>query len=179
LVYAVWVSRRRHRRRNEKQQRHTPPPTEPLRQPALIREAERVERLAYTRSQAAEALGISTSTFNRRLLPLIDTVQMPSGTRLIPVDELERLLAQQRQRPRAQPAPPSPAGRKPGLPTEVIERIRRQHSAGESLAEIARTLNTDSVPTSQGGRQWWPSTIRAVLNRPSPPETAQERPDHP
>ncbi len=135
-----------------------------------------MERLAYTRSQAAEALGISTSTFNRRVLPLIATVQMPSGTRLVPVDELERLLARRRQRARAQPGPPTRAGRKPGLPAEVVTRIRRQHAAGRSLAEIARSLNTDSVQTSQGGRQWWPSTIRAVLNRPSPPDTAQASP---
>lgn len=144
-----------------------------------MREAPRVERLAYTRTQAAEALGISTSTFNRRLLPLIDTVQMPWGTRLIPVDELERLLAEQRQRARAQPVRPAPAGRKPGLPAEVIARIRQQHAAGSSLAEIARTLNTDNVQTAQGGRQWWPSTVRAVLTRPTPPDTAQASPDHP
>ena len=99
MVYAVVMARRRQRRRSEKQPRQwaglraDPPP-----QRALVREAERVERLAYTRSQAAEALGISTSTFNRRLLPLIDTVQIPSGTRLIPVDELERLLAEKRQK---------------------------------------------------------------------------------
>ena len=138
-----------------------------------------MERLAYTRSQAAEALGISTSTFNRRLLPLIDTVQMPSSRRLIPVDELERLLAEQRQkgRARALPVRPVPAGRKPGLPAEVITRIRRQRAAGTSLAEIARTLNSDNVPTAQGGRQWWPSTVRAVLNRPSPAKTAQAIPD--
>ena len=142
-----------------------------------MREATRVQRLAYTRSQAAEALGISTSTFNRRLLPLIDTVKMPSGRRLIPVDELERLLAERRQSARAQPVRPVPAGRKPGLPAEVITRIRRQCAAGTSLAEIARTLNSDNVPTAQGGRQWWPSTVRAVLNRPSPAKTAQAIPD--
>ena len=135
-----------------------------------------MERLAYTRSQAAEALGISTSTFNRRLLPLIETVSMPSGRRLIPVDELERLLAQRRERALAQHVRHAPAGRRPGLPAEVIARIRRQRAAGTSLAEIARTLNSDNVPTAQGGRQWWPSTVRAVLNRPSPAKTAQAIP---
>jgi hypothetical protein len=141
-----------------------------------VRETERVERLAYTRQQAAEALGISTSTFNRRLLPFIVTVQMPSGRRLIPVDELERLLAEQRQSARAQLGRPAPAGRRPGLPAEVIARIRQQHAAGHSLATIARSLNSDNVQTSQGGRQWWPSTVRAVLNRPSPAEVAQAIP---
>jgi hypothetical protein len=51
-----------------------------------------VERLAYTRTEAAHALGISRSTFNRRVLPYIDTIEMPWGTKLIPFDELARLL---------------------------------------------------------------------------------------
>jgi hypothetical protein len=32
------------------------------------------------------------------------------------------------------------------------------------LGEIARRLNADGVPTSPGGPQWWPSTVRAVLD---------------
>jgi len=32
-----------------------------------------------------------------------------------------------------------------------------------SLAAIASSLNEEQVPTAQGGRQWWPSTVRAVL----------------
>ncbi len=177
-MYAVWVSRRRLRRRNQKAQRLARQPTRAAVASAHIAlEATQVERLAYSRTQAAAALGISRSTFNRRILPLLETVAMPWGARLIPVDELERLLAEQRQRARAQPVRPVPAGRKPGLPAEVITRIRRQHAAGSSLAEIARSLNTDSVQTSQGGRQWWPSTVRAVLNRPSPAKTAHAIPD--
>jgi hypothetical protein len=38
---------------------------------------------------------------------------------------------------------------------------------GRSLSEIARELNADAVLPSQGGRQWWPSTVRAVLARSS------------
>lgn len=34
-------------------------------------------------------------------------------------------------------------------------------------AEIARGLNRDDVPTGQAGRQWWRSTVRAVLLRSS------------
>jgi DNA-binding XRE family transcriptional regulator len=40
----------------------------------VVREAPFVERLAYTRSQAAEALGISRSTFTRHVLPFVETV---------------------------------------------------------------------------------------------------------
>ncbi len=132
----------------------------------VVVEAERVERLAYTRGQAAEALGISFSTFNRRVLPPIEMVRLPWGTRLVPVDEVERLLADGRQpaapvvvRPRGRP------GRKPGLPDEVVARIQRERASGKGLAEIARGLNIDEVGTAQGGRQWWASTVRSVLVR--------------
>ena len=64
-----------------------------------------VERLAYTRSQAAEALGVSRSTFIRRVLPYVATVEMPWGAKLIPVDELERLLAERRRAAKPRPAP--------------------------------------------------------------------------
>jgi len=138
----------------------------------IVREATRIVRLAYTRSQAAEALGVSTSTFNRRVLPFIETLEMDWGKRLVPIDELERYLATRRRKARAERGPPARPGRKPGLLPEVVARIRDQHGEGESLSEIARKLNADGVPTSQGGRQWWPSTVRAVLVRSRPPNSA-------
>lgn len=58
-----------------------------------LREADEVERLAYTRRQAAEALGLSLATIDRRVVPAIETVKTPWGQRLIPVDELEPLPA--------------------------------------------------------------------------------------
>ncbi len=167
------MSRRRLRRRTEKQQRHASPTIGVPEERVIVRTATRVERLAYTRQQAAQALGISTSTFNRRILSLIDTVEMDWGTRLIPVDELERFLAERRQKGRAEPRPPARPGRKAGLPPEVVARIRDEYEGGRSLGEIARGLDADGVRTSQGGRQWWPSTVRAVLARSSPPETAR------
>jgi transposase-like protein len=75
----------RARRRSGTRRRFRVVPAPPL---EIVREAKRVERLAYTRTQAAEALGISRSTFNRRILPLVETVEMPWGARLIPVNEL-------------------------------------------------------------------------------------------
>lgn len=149
---------RRRQRRQEKERRHARPPT-------LVREASRVERLAYTRTQAAEALGISRSTFNRRVLPYIDTVEMPWGAKLIPVDELERLVAERRRPPRQPRAPARPLGRPRSLAPAIVERIRAERAAGRSLAWIARDLNASSTPTAHGGRQWWPSTVRAVLAR--------------
>src|SRR6266540_5893532 len=169
-MYRVCMPRRRVRRRREKAQRHAPSASSVR---MVVREATRVERLAYTRQQAAEALGISTSTFNRRVLPFIETLQMDWGTRLIPVDELERLVAQRRQKAQAEPRPPARPGRKAALPPEVVARIRDEHLKGKSLGEIARGLDADGVRTSQGGRRWWSSTVRTVLARSSPPNSPE------
>lgn len=137
-----------------------------------IEPARRVEQLAYTREQAAKALGVSLATLDRRVVPAIATVKTEWGARLIPVDELERYLAERRQHPRVVRRRPEPPGRKSGLAPELIARIRRECSAGRPLADIARRLNDEGVGTSQGGRQWWPSTVRAVLVRPHPPKSA-------
>ena len=110
------MSRRRLRRRTEKTQRHSQPVEELFAKPkVVVRQAPRVERLAYSRQHAAQALGISRSTFNRRVLPYIETIEMPWGLRLVPIDELERLLGEQRREPggsgnqcRAAAGPPSP-----------------------------------------------------------------------
>ncbi len=133
-----------------------------------MRDATRVERLAYTRTQAAETLGISRSTFNRRILPYIETVEMPWGARLIPADELDRLLAERRRPPRKRSRPPPPLGRPAAVAPDVVKRIRAERAAGRTLAQIARKLNTNGTPTAHGGAQWWPSTVRAVLVRASP-----------
>ena len=125
----------------------------------------RVERLAYTRTQAAEALGVSRSTFNRRILPLVETVEMPWGTKLIPVDELQRLIAERRRPARTREQPAARPGRRAAIAPSIVGRIRAEHLAGRSLGEIARGLNADRVPTAHGGAQWWPSTVRAVLRR--------------
>jgi hypothetical protein len=124
----------------------------------------RVERLAYTRTQAAEALGISRSTFNRRVLPLVDTVELPWGTRLIPVDELERLVAEWRRPVRARIAPTN-RGRPQVLSPDLVDHIRAERKAGRTLRQIATDLNDRRVATAHGGVQWWPSTVRAVLRR--------------
>jgi Recombinase/Bacterial regulatory protein, Fis family len=165
-MYAVYVSRRRLMQKTGKPQRRTPPlfkVSEASR--VVVREAACVERLAYTRTQAAEALGISRSTLNRRVLPLIDTVAMPWGTRLIPVDELQRLLAEQRRPARAQALSGMMPGRPVAVAIDVVDRIRAEHAAGSSLGKIARELTADQIPRARGGAQWWPSTVRAVLRR--------------
>lgn len=129
-----------------------------------VRAATEVERLTYTRRQAAEALGISHSTL-KRLLPYIELVELPWGTKLIPVDELERLVAERRRPPREPRRPSRTSGRPAALAPELVERIRAEHAAGKSFAQIARDLNASGTPTAHGGRQWWPSAVRAVLGR--------------
>jgi Recombinase len=158
------MSRRRLRRRNEKARRHeaAKPASAPV---EVVREATRVERLAYTRTQAATALGISRSTFDRRVMPLIETVEMPWGTKLVPVDELERLISERRRRPvRARPEQAT-RGRPRVLAADVVDHIRSERKAGRTLREIATNLNDRRVPTAHGGARWWPSTVRAVLRR--------------
>jgi len=165
-VYGLGVSRRRAKRRTAKTRGQAPRLAEV--EPAafaVVRRATRVERLAYTRTQAAQALGVSRSTFTRRVLPLIETVDMPWGTRLIPADELERLIAQRRHP--AQAHAPARAGRPAAISRQTVEQIQAAHGAGKTLAQIARDLNTARIPTAHGGSRWWPSTVRAVVDRVS------------
>lgn len=57
-------------------------------------------------------------------------------------------------------------GVKLGRPSEISfalrAQIRASRDGGEPLAAIARRLNASGVPTSQGGRRWYPSSVRAV-----------------
>jgi hypothetical protein len=131
----------------------------------VVVKADFVVRLAYTRTQAAQALGISRSTL-RRLLPYLETIEMPWGGKLIPVDELERVACERRHAAIAR-RPPNPPGRKPAVPPEVLARIRAARAAGRSFRQIAAELNASGTPTAHGGRQWWPSTVRAILVRSS------------
>ena len=155
------MSRRRLRRREDKKRRHAQLPSSGSRE--VVRQAHHVERLAYTRSQAAEALGISRSTLSR-VLPYVQTIEMPWGSTLIPIDELERLAIERRRAARAYVEPAAP-GRPPLVPLEIVERIRTERATGKSLRRIAAELNADRVPTAHDGAQWWPSTVRAVLRR--------------
>jgi Recombinase len=175
------MPRRRLRRKNAKVRRRADPlsalfdelvessPPEPatVRERAVtpaVQATDRVVRLAYTRTQAAAALGVSPATFARRVLPLIHTIEMPWGTELVPVDELERLVKERRRPPRPR-ARKRPARQRPATSEDVAGRILADRQAGKSLGQIARELNAAGVPTAQGGAQWWPSTVRVVLRR--------------
>ena len=154
------MANRRERRAKQRRQRQAPAADSSV---PDLRIAGSVTRLAYTRRQAAEALGLSLTTLDRRVIPLIDTIKTPWGARLIPVDELERLLNADREP--ARQAEPKPRGRPPETSAAAIERIRRERRAGRSLAAIAAGLNGDDVPTARPGSWWWPSTVRHILQR--------------
>ncbi len=54
-------------------------------------------------------------------------------------------------------------GRPSLLPADVVARIVNERAAGKSLPAIAQALETDSIPTAQGGARWWPATVAKVL----------------
>jgi DNA invertase Pin-like site-specific DNA recombinase len=56
-------------------------------------------------------------------------------------------------------------GRPSTMPKKIIKRIKRERVAGKTLAAIADRLNADGVPTAQGGRRWYPATVRYTLGR--------------
>lgn len=60
-------------------------------------------------------------------------------------------------------------GTRLGRPTTVdpstVQTIQLLRGAGLSYAKVAASLNSRSVPTSQGGARWYPSTVKAVVDR--------------
>ncbi|MBD3948155.1 recombinase family protein [Nocardioides ganghwensis] len=54
-------------------------------------------------------------------------------------------------------------GRPSSLPSATRDRIVARRADGQTLRQIASDLNADGVDTSQGGRAWHASTVRAVL----------------
>lgn len=166
------MSARRKRRRERKRRKRRTEPKRTWAPPGELQEVDEADRLAYSRRQAAEALGVSISTIDRRLVPSMSTVKTPWGQRLIPVAELERFLREHLEPPRDL-GQRGTAGRPASLPRQIVDHIRLEYARGRGLAEIARALNEDEVPTAHDGRQWWPSTIRAVLVRSSPPASVE------
>ena len=66
-------------------------------------------------------------------------------------------------------------GRRSTLPAPVIERINNERQQGRTLQEIADGLNRDSIATGQGGKRWYPTSIRAVLAAEQPASQPEDR----
>lgn len=108
------------------------------------------------------------STIDRRVVPVLDTFYNEWGMRLIPVEELKRYVAERKRAARAEIRTRQRPGRRSNVSPDVVARIRKEYANASSLAEIARGLNADGIETAQGGRQWWPSTVRTVLGGQRP-----------
>lgn len=55
-------------------------------------------------------------------------------------------------------------GRPTALPNEVRQRIATERQSGRTLTAIAKDLTAENVPTAQGGKRWYPSTVKAVMD---------------
>ncbi len=70
-------------------------------------------------------------------------------------------------------------GRPRTVSDKTVSRILTLREAGDSYAAIAEALNGSGTPTAQGGRQWWPATVRAVaqaaLREPRTPAPSRSR----
>jgi DNA invertase Pin-like site-specific DNA recombinase len=53
-------------------------------------------------------------------------------------------------------------GRPRTMAAPVRARIDRERAAGRSYSSIAADLNGEGVPTTRGGKRWYPSTVRAA-----------------
>lgn len=99
----------------------------------------------------------------------IDTTTT-EGSALISVlaifDEMERkLIGEQQTRPELTVRRPTPrVGRPSTLSLDIVERIVAARKGGSTWAAIADELNEEGVPTAQGGKQWYPATVRHVAN---------------
>lgn len=56
-------------------------------------------------------------------------------------------------------------GRPSSVPSDVVDRARGAREQGLSLRAIAEVFNKAGVPTGQGGRRWYASTVKAILDR--------------
>jgi DNA invertase Pin-like site-specific DNA recombinase len=99
----------------------------------------------------------------------VDTTSTEGGA-LIQVlalfDEMERKLLGERE---ARPEftirrPAARLGRPSTLSADIVGRIVDERKNGSTWAAIADQLNEDAVPTAQGGKQWYPATVRHVAN---------------
>jgi DNA invertase Pin-like site-specific DNA recombinase len=64
-------------------------------------------------------------------------------------------------------------GRPVTMAKDVRRRIERMRTRGLGWTAIAERLNKEGVPTAQGGRQWYPSTVRSMFTERHSPKRRQ------
>lgn len=105
-------------------------------------------------------IGIDTSTINGELIANI-IMALAQWERRIIGQRTALALHQVKAR-----------GVRLGRPTTVtrdaVAIIAAMRGAGSSLRAVAAALNDAGVPTAQGGREWYASTVRAIENGPKP-----------
>lgn len=118
---------------------------------ALLMERSRAERWGLVTLD----LGVDTSTPQGELMANVFATFAQFERRLIGQRTKDALAVKRSQGLRL--------GRPVSLPDEVRRRIVTQRRRGRTLAAIADGLTKAGVPTAQGGRRWYPSTVQAVL----------------
>lgn len=108
-------------------------------------------------SVVALDIGVDTSTVNGELVANI-IMALAQWERRIIGQRTKDALGAVRKR-----------GTKLGRPTvvsrEAVAIIRAMRSSGSSYRQVAQVLNDGRVPTAQGGREWYASTVRAIERR--------------
>jgi len=102
-------------------------------------------------------LGVDTTTPSGEMLAHVLAVFAQFERRLIGQRTRDALAVRRAQGVRL--------GRPTAMPTRTASRIGALSRNGESLSGIARLLNSEVVPTAHGGRRWYPSTVRAVIQK--------------
>ena len=126
--------------------------------------ADHVARLAYSRKQAAEALGVSLATLDRRVVPVIANCRDGVGPTIDPSLRTRAL--------------PGRANARAARGTQTAGTFRpqaeRSARAGRKNPRRAREWKQPRRDRTRAQRRscenlaGWPSTVRAVLARPNP-----------
>jgi len=100
-------------------------------------------------------LGVDTSTPSGEAMANVMATFSQFERRLIGQRTKEALAVKRAQGVRL--------GRPPVLSQELVDRLRRERASGATLQAIADGLDRDGIPTAQGGRNWWPGTVRDAI----------------
>jgi DNA invertase Pin-like site-specific DNA recombinase len=132
--------------------------------------AAKLDRLSRSVRDVVELLEHSVKAGWRVLtLDLAIDTTTPFGEAMVSVSaafsQLERRLIGERTKAAlaVKRAEGARLGRQSVVPDAVMHRVLARRDDGASYSAIARELNDDEVPTTYGGRAWYPSTVRNLV----------------